>query len=349
MASHRFARSCTAAAFTALFSVGAQAQAPRGNAEVQLGATQVSLEFGCPPWSARRKSELDHALAADGLWRVGADSRTTLVVRGGALRLGDLVVEEGGVGLNVRRLGEQQWNFVVYDGGEATAQLADNFEETAATFTEKSDAAPERLQIAFVEAGGKRRLSVRFGPWQLEAPVAAVTVNETEMKLGGENVVARWFSVAEADAPPAGTFTRVGASNSFFVGEPDCAFLVDARFDGKSATIRCTNRGAARIDAKSAELRRELAVLKQAGGSAAQQAELTAQIESLASDRAALGDVPKSCEVTVPLAPAAKASGRFGARLERRGAELFVVVDAGAAGGAVKLDEAQLLPGGAKH
>src|SRR5438045_3013045 len=89
----RFAIIADGLLVTSMTSGALFAQAPRESAECQVGSARLSLEYGCPPWNEQRRAQLDHGVPIGGLWRLGADDRTTLVIADGAIRLGDVVVE----------------------------------------------------------------------------------------------------------------------------------------------------------------------------------------------------------------------------------------------------------------
>jgi hypothetical protein len=327
-----------------------QAQAPRESAEVAFGPIKVCVEHGCPPWNEARRAQMERQLPVGGLWRIGADDHTTILVSGGAIRLGDLVVDDGGFGLNARRATETDWTFVVYDGGEATASPEDNTWETPATFTERQDPAPERLAITIADEKGTKLLTVRFGPMVLSAPIVPVESRDAELTLGGETANTRWFSAAAANAPRPGAWVRVGTTRSFFVGEVNCALDVDMKLDASGAAVRFRNRARARVADKIAELGAEVARLKKGaageGGARAERAvkSLEAQLAKLTEELKDVGSAPEPLELAVPLAAAKSPSGKFGAELVRHGDKLELVVQANDRAGTVAVDEAKLLP-----
>ena len=344
----RPAAAAAVAALAAVLAPGALlAQAPRESAECQVGGAKLSLEYGCPPWNEQRRRQIDSMLPVGGLWRLGADDRTTLVIADGAIRLGDVVVEAGGYGLNVRRNTEKEWTFVLFDGGESTAADEDNTWETPAAFEEKKDKAPERLELAFGDEKGGKSLAVRFGPLALRAPIVPVEVKEAELALGGGKVPARWYTVKSADAPRAGAWARTGTTASFMVGDVDGAFDVDLKIEDKQALVRFSNRGRARVVSRIAQVDARLAALKGAGSKAAAAERirgLEEQKTQLAEELKDLGAAPAPVEVAVPLTSAGSADAKIGAELLKRGPRLFVIVHAGGAVGEAAVEEAQLLP-----
>jgi hypothetical protein len=349
MSRSRSAAAAVVAALAAILAPGALlAQAPRESVESQVGGAKLSLEYGCPPWNEQRRRQIDSMLPVGGLWRLGADDRTTLVIADGAIRLGDVVVEAGGYGLNVRRNTEKEWSFVLFDGGESTAADEDNTWETPAAFEEKKDKAPEQLALSFGDEKEKgKTLAVRFGPLALHAPIVPVEVKEAELALGGSKVPARWYSVKSADAPRAGTWARTGTTASFMVGDVDGAFDVDLKLEDKRALVRFSNRGRARVTNRIAQVDARIAALKGAGSKAAAAeriAALEAQKTQLAEDLKDLGAAPAPVEVAVPLTAAGSTDARIGAELVKRAAHLFVIVHAGGAVGEAAVEETQLLP-----
>jgi hypothetical protein len=344
---------CFAAlAFAALAVPLATAQAPRETAELELGGAQVAVEYGSPPWSESRRSQIDQMLPVGALWRLGADTRTTLVVTGSPVLIGDAVIEAGGYGLNLRRTGEKEWAFVVFDGTDTTVQRDDAVFETPARLEEKDDAAPERLVVEFRDAGERKALVVRWGPLELAAPVAALETRESSLELGGEEASARWFARKAGDAPRPGAWTRAGSIGSFYVGDADCAMEVDLKVDGNSARVRFTNRERGRVADRLGRVERELAQAKT--GAAAQGtlgARMAQRIKSLEQAKArydeelaALAANPAPLEVEVPLKPAKPAPGRFGAELVQRGGKLLVVVETFDRSGEAPVDATKLLP-----
>jgi hypothetical protein len=335
----------------ALLPGALQAQAPRASAEVSFGAIKVSVEYGCPAWNERRLAQMEQQVPIGGLWRMGADDHTTILVSGGAVRLGDLVIDDGGFGLNARRTGEREWSFLLYDGGEATASPEDETSETPATFTERQDPAPERLAITIGDEKGAKVLQVRFGPLVLSAPIVPLAVRDVEIKLGAETVDARWFTAAAANPPRNGAWVRAGATRSFFVGDVNAALDIDLKIDASGATVRFRNRARSKIADRIASLEAQVARLEkepQGGGHDREIALFQEQLGKLAKELKELGPAPAPLEVVVPLAAAKTPSGKFGAELVQRGGKLEVVVMANDRGGSIAVDEAKLLPPGEK-
>jgi hypothetical protein len=332
---------------SALAAAPLRAQAPRGSAEVSFGSTKVAIDYGSPGWSEERRAQMDRMVPVGAVWRMGADTRTTILVAGGAVRLGDLVLDEGGLGLNALRTGEKEWGFLAYDGGEASAEADDNTWSTPAEFAEKSEGATDRLELSFVDAGGGKRLQMRFGPMVLSAPIVPVVARDATLQLGGESVAVRWFSVKAADAPRPSAWTRAGASHSFFVDNVDCAFDVDWTVGPDGCAVRFRNRERARLADRIAEIDEKLARLKSAGGDARAErtaAALEADKSKLADELKELGPAPLPLDVEVPLKPAKSPSGKYSAELVRRGNQLVVVVEANDRAGEAVVDEKKLLP-----
>jgi DUF2911 family protein len=323
-----------------------QAQAPRECAETSFGAIKVSVEHGCPPWSERRLAQMEQQVPVGGLWRMGADDHTTILVSGGAVRLGDLVVDDGGFGLNARRTAAKEWSFVLYDGGEATAEPEDETWETPASFTERQDPAPERLAITIADEKGVKLLQVRFGPMVLSAPIVPIEAKDGELALGGETASTRWFTAAAANAPRSGAWVRAGATHSFFVGEVNCAFDVDLKLDSSGAAVRIRNRARAKVADRIAALEARVARAKKdaKSGDEREVAFLQEQLAKLAEELKEVGPAPEPFEVAVPLAAAKSPSGKFGAELVKKGGKLELVVQANDREGSVAVDEAKLLP-----
>src|SRR5262249_3535391 len=171
------------------------------------------------------------ALEPGATWAFGAGERTTLAVSDGAIRIGDVVVDEGTYGFAARRTADKGWAYWIDDGTESTVPAAKPGPDPKAAVAKK-------LAIAFPEAAGARSLEVRFGPWLLRAPVVPVAVKESEVELGGERANARWYSVAKADAPRLGTWMRAGASQPFTVNDVDASFDVEMKLTSAGATLR---------------------------------------------------------------------------------------------------------------
>ncbi|MSR47877.1 MAG: DUF2911 domain-containing protein [Planctomycetes bacterium] len=341
------------AAVLVVLATVASAQAARGTANATVGAATLSIEYGAPPWSEARKGQIETGVAVGGVWRLGADTRTTFVVEGGDVAIGDQLIESGGYGLNVRRVGEKAWAFVVFDGSDTMVLPDDNEWQIAAATAEKSDAPPPQLSVVFADAAGKKSLVVRFGPLEIAAPVVALEVSEGDLAIAGEQGGARFISRAAADAPVAGSWMRVGRVSNFYVGELDGSFDVDLKLDGETATLRFQNRDKAKAVAKIARLDAELATAKARAGSSTSprmrqvvergEAALKAKQEELA----ALALAPDPVELPVKLAAAKKASGRLGATLVRRGAKLFAVIDGDTRAAEVEIDDRRIVPSAA--
>jgi hypothetical protein len=327
------------------------AQVTLGSATAEVGKTTLTIAYGAPEWSEARKGQIESGVPVGGNWRLGADIPTTLVVGGGDIAIGDQVIEAGGYGLNLRRVGAKEWAFVVFDGAGANVLPDDNEWVIAATTVEANDAPPPELTIAFADAaGGGKRLAVRFGPFEVAAPVAALESTDADLSIAGEQAGARWLTRAAKDAPPAGSFMRVGRATNFYVGDLDGSFQVDLAVGGDAAKVRISNRDKARVTAKVAGLAAALASAKERAGASAsprirqsvERAE--AALEAKQEELAELALAPDPVEVTVPLAAAKSPTGRFGARVVRRNEGLFVVVDADGKSGEAKLEEAAILP-----
>jgi len=329
----------------------APAQAARGTASAKCGDATLTIEYGAPPWSEARKGQIESGVPVGGNWRLGADTRTTFVVEGGDVAIGDQVIESGGYGLNLRRVGAKEWAFVVYDGADTNVSPDDNEWQIAATTVEASDAPPPALSIAFADAaGGGRRLVVRFGPLEVAAPVAALEMAEADLAVAGEQAGARWLTRSAKDAPAAGSWIRVGRASNFYVGDLDGSFEVELAVNGDSARVRFSNRDKSKVAAKVAALGAALATAKERAGTSAsprirqgvERAE--AAWKAKQDELAALELAPDPVEVTVKLAAAKTPSGKLGARVVRRNDGLHVVVDADGKAGEAKLDEAAIVP-----
>jgi len=341
-----------ATAFAALSST-LPAQAARESATAKVGATNLRIDYGAPPWSESRKAQIEQGLPVGSVWRLGADTRTTFVVEGGDVAIGGQLIESGGYGLNLRRIGAKEWAFVVYDGSDTTVLPDDNEWQIAATLAEKSDAAPPQLAIAFAEMGGRQSLVVRWGPMELSAPVAALTSRDADLAVAGEQGVARWFSCDAKAAPAAGAWMRVGRVANFWVGDSDASFDVDLKLGDGQATLRFENKERAKVATKVARLEAALAAAKARADAAPsprmQQAieKADAALKEKQAELAALTLLPAPHEVVVKLAAAKKASGRVGAELVRRNDKLIVVVDADGKAGEAAVDEKKIVPSAA--
>lgn len=326
----------------------AEAQAPRGTAERTIGQARLALEYGAPPWSDARSTQLDAALPVGGVWRLGADQRTTFLVEGGAVLIGGVVVEAGGYGLNLRRLAAKEWAFVVFDGSDTNVAASDGQWEVPATLVEKKESAPQ-LVVDFVDLGQQSSLVVRFGPIELSAPVAPLAARETELSIAGESATSRWFTAAPADFP-AGRFVRVGRVGSFYVGDHDGAFEVDLALDGATASVRFSSRDRNKVSERVARDEAALAALKARAGATPSPRVRTAlesatsALAELRAELEALAALPEPYEVKVALKGDGTAAGQVGAEVVRRGDQLVVQVRAGDKVGAQPLDESKLLP-----
>lgn len=352
-ASSGFLRAAAAAGALCILATAGLAQAPRGTAQAQLGTARLSIEYGAPPWNESRKETIERALPVGALWRLGADTRTTFVVAEGDVAIGGQLIEAGGYGLNVRRTGEQEWAFVVYEGSDSTAGREDPQWEIPAQLDAAAEPAGQLLvALAPVKTGAELR--VRWGPLALSAPVCAVTTRESELAFGEESATARWFARPAAAAPAAGRFCCVGKVGSFWIGDVDAAFEVELALDGAKARARFTSRERALLAAKVARAEAEADGLRKRAAAAAsprtQQAleraeaalaEVRAEVEALAA--------PPPLEVDLALTAAKAPTGTFGAELVRRAGKLVLVVDADGKAGETAIDEAKLLPKPADH
>jgi hypothetical protein len=328
-----------------------RAQAPRGAADAEIGEAKVHVDFGVATWDEKQRAPLE-ALAPGATWAFGAGERTTLVVSEGAIRLGDLVIDEGTFGFAARRTADKGWAFWVDDGGDALVPAA------KAGLDPKA-AVAKRLALAFAEANGARSLELRYGPYVLRAPVVPVEVKESEVELGGERANARWYSVAKADAPRQGTWSRAGTTQPFYVNDVDASFDVEMKLTSSGAVLRFSNKARERLMRKSADLERRAAAAAKAAESATppppspppKEGEESPEPENFDAQRAALQEemkavagAPAPFEVAVTLAPVNTPTARVGAELMSRGPQIVLVVDGGDRAGEAAFDETKLLP-----
>jgi hypothetical protein len=325
-----------------------RAQAPRGAADAGIGDAKVHVDFGVATWDEKQRAPLE-ALAPGATWAFGAGERTTLVVSEGAIRLGDLVIDEGTLGFAARRTADKGWAFWVDDGGDALVPAAKPGLDPKAAVAKK-------LALAFAEANGARSLELRYGPYVLRAPVVPVEVKESEVELGGERANARWYSVAKADALRQGTWSRAGTTQPFYVNDVDASFDVEMKLTSSGAVLRFSNKARERLMRKSAELERRAAAAAKAaetatpppppkaGEEAPEPEDFDAQRAALQEEMKAVAGAPVPFEVAVNLAPVNTPTARVGAELMSRGPQIVLVVDAGDRAGEAAFDETKLLP-----
>ncbi len=333
------------------------AQVPRGTAEARIGNAKLAIEYGAPPWNAARQQQLDTALPVGEAWRLGADGRTTLLIDGGDVLIGGVLVEAGGYGLNLRRTGEQEWAFVAYDGSDTNVADGDGQWEIPAKRVESKEASAQlevliRESNAGAAGAAVKALVVRFGPIELSAPLDVVVTEEGELSIAGESATVRSFMYLP-ESLASDRFVRVGRVGSFFVGDDDGAFDVDLRRDGAKALLRFSSRGRAAVADRVARQRASVERLKARAGAAAsprvrqgiERAE--SELAKLEAELVALATLPPPYEVAVPLKQDfANATGTVTVRLRRRNDALWAEVFADDSTGAMKLDEAKLLPKG---
>ena len=343
-----FVRSFLAVSSLIVLSAPLQAQAPRESAEGKVGGATLKIEYGSPPWNEQRRAQVDRALPVGALWRLGADTRTTMLVDGGTVAIGDAVIEPGGYGLNLRRTGDKTWGFVIFDGSDTTAALEDAQWETPAKLEEKEEGIPERLDVALDGSDERRVLRVRWGPLELTAPVTPIDVKEADLELGGEQATGRWFSHRAGDAPRPAAWTRAGTIGSFFVGDVDCAMEVDVKFDGSKTKVRFSNREREKVAGRLARVERDLEnATKQAAGGARFQQNVKALQQAkgaLDEELKGLAAAPAPVEIDVTLHPAKDGAGKVGAELVRRDGKLLVVVTTFDQTGESAVDEKKILP-----
>jgi DUF2911 family protein len=157
-----------AAVLTALPSCGWTQRNPRAKAEVTVGGTAVSIDYGRPSLRGRTVTDLLSQLPPGGFWRLGADQSTTFTTSGD-LSFGDVKVPKGTYSLWAQKQADRSWKLVFNQqhGQWGTDHDASKDFASVPLKETKADDSAEQVTIALAKAGDGGALTIRWGDMKL--------------------------------------------------------------------------------------------------------------------------------------------------------------------------------------
>ncbi len=137
----------------------------RGTSSLTLKGKTISVDYGRPALKGRTTDELLGRLNSGGVWRLGANTSTTLKT-GVDLAFGDVTVPAGEYSIWMQRQGDNSWK-LLFDKqhgqwGEPAANPADCFASTPLTSATPA-ASTETLTITLGKASGGGKLTIKWG------------------------------------------------------------------------------------------------------------------------------------------------------------------------------------------
>jgi len=175
----------------------APAGAPRHTANLKLGAATITVEHGQPPWSDDRIGQMSQ-MPVGQAWRMGSEGLTTFVVAGGPVFFGEDLIQPGRYGFNLAHVGENAWDFVVYDPiheSQNPVQLIGDepAHRIPSKFVGDAPEAVPALTIDFTQSGESATCELKWGPMRVTAPLTGVTVTKSDLELNGNPATVSWF------------------------------------------------------------------------------------------------------------------------------------------------------------
>jgi hypothetical protein len=147
-------------------SVAARAQGnARGTSSVALKGKTVSVDYGRPALNGRTTDELLGRLKPGGVWRLGANTSTTLKTDVD-LAFGDVTVPAGEYSIWMQRQADESWK-LLFDKkhgqwGEPTPDPAECFASTP-LMSSKAATSVETLTLTLSKASGGGKLTIQWG------------------------------------------------------------------------------------------------------------------------------------------------------------------------------------------
>ncbi len=147
---------------------------PRGNAELALGGTKVSVEYGRPALGTRTVQDELGKLKPGGFWRLGADKSTTFSTTGN-LKFGDVAVPKGEYSTWVKKAGEKTFELVFNKQHGQWGTERDPSQDFASVPLKESkpDKPADRVTLTLAKAGDGGVLTIQWGDLNLSAEFQA--------------------------------------------------------------------------------------------------------------------------------------------------------------------------------
>jgi len=159
----------------AVLAAPAMAQGnPRGTANLTLGSTKVTIEYGRPSLKGRSVSDMLGQLPAGQVWRLGADKSTTFTTTGD-LDFNGTTVPKGEYSLWARKESDNNWKLVFNSqhGQWGTNHDASKDAVAVDLKQEKASSSDERVTIELEKEGAGGEVTVQWGDLELSANFTA--------------------------------------------------------------------------------------------------------------------------------------------------------------------------------
>ncbi len=160
--------------FAAFLGTACAQRNPRGTAELTLGETKVSVEFGRPALGERTAQAMLGRVKPGGFWRLGADKSTTFSTTG-ALKFGDVTVAKGDYSIWVKKVSEKGFElaFNKQHGQWGTEHDASQDFASVPLKESKPDEPADRVTLTLAKAGEGGSLTIQWGDLKLSTEFQA--------------------------------------------------------------------------------------------------------------------------------------------------------------------------------
>jgi hypothetical protein len=228
--------------------------APRYRSHARIGEANVVIEHGQPPWNDQRIGQMGQI--PPGLaWRMGSEGITTMVVTVGSVFFGEELIRPGRYGFNLLRTGDSAWSFLLFEPrreAQGGVQWIDEpNQQIPATFVGDAAESAPALTVDVASEGELGVCELKWGPMRVTAPLAAVTVNESEIELGGWPAVARWYRRALRPDAEA-TLPTLSGTIELEIDDEDCSMNVYLSQDGGNLVALFRNQERERCERENA-------------------------------------------------------------------------------------------------
>jgi DUF2911 family protein len=146
----------------------------RGTSKLTLGKKNVSVDYGRPALKGRKVEDLLSQLAADKVWRLGANQSTTFTTTG-ELGFGDVKIPAGIYSLWAKQEADNSWKLIFNkqhgQWGVKSGEVANrdpSLDVAAVPLTEsKPDSPAEQVTIDLAKADNGGSITILWGDMKL--------------------------------------------------------------------------------------------------------------------------------------------------------------------------------------
>jgi hypothetical protein len=143
---------------------------PRGNSELTLNGTKVTIEYGRPALHGRNVNDMLGRLQVGGFWRLGADQSTTFTTTGD-LDFDGTKVPQGAYSLWAQKVSDNSWKLVFNSQhgifGTEHDPSKDVYSVPLKMETEQKSA--EQVTIKLEKEHGGGEIAIEWGTMELTA------------------------------------------------------------------------------------------------------------------------------------------------------------------------------------